>query len=604
MSKEKETGKEKGRIRQLARYYIPYKGLFFTDMFFAMLGAAITLVIPLIVRYITSTVVEKPLEQATGEIIRLGILMIAMVLVEMYCNFYIAYYGHVMGSRSEHDMRNEIFGHYQKLSFAFFDNQKVGHLLSRITSDLFDISELLHHGPENIVISFIKLIGAMIILFVVNPMLACVPLVVIVVMLLFALVMNSRMKSAFKENRRRIADINSQIEDSLSGIRVVKSFGNETEEMRKFNAGNDRFVDSKKVSYRYMGIYNSGMGAFSTLITVISLIVGALLMTGGKLGAADLVTFLLYINNCTDPVKKLVNFTEQFQNGYSGYERFLEIMSIAPDIQDKPDALPLKNVQGEVTFENVSFHYEESKENVLSNVNLHVPAGDYVALVGSSGAGKTTLCSLIPRFYDATKGEVLVDGVNVKEYTQKALRNKIGYVSQKAVLFTGSIKSNVAYGDNGKKGFTDDDVKHAIETAQAKEFVDKTEGGIDAFVAQGGSNFSGGQKQRLSIARAICRHPEILIFDDSFSALDYKTDRVLRDTLRKTCADATRFIVAQRIGTIRDADKIIVLDDGKIVGKGTHEELLKNCETYQQIARSQLSAKELGIEESEVSVNE
>lgn len=270
-------------------------------MFFAMLGAAITLVIPLIVRYITSTVVEKPLEQATGEIIRLGILMIAMVLVEMYCNFYIAYYGHVMGARIEHDMRNEIFGHYQKLSFAFFDNQKVGHLLSRITSDLFDISELLHHGPEDIVISFIKLIGAMIILFVVNPMLACVPLVVIVVMLLFALVMNSRMKSAFKENRRRIADINSQIEDSLSGIRVVKSFGNETEEMRKFNAGNDRFVDSKKVSYRYMGIYNSGMGAFSTLITVISLIVGALLMTGGKLGAADLVTFLLYINNCTDP---------------------------------------------------------------------------------------------------------------------------------------------------------------------------------------------------------------------------------------------------------------------------------------------------------------
>ena len=593
MSKEKETGKEKGRIRQLARYYIPYKGLFFTDMFFAMLGAAITLVIPLIVRYITSTVVEKPLEQATGEIIRLGILMIAMVLVEMYCNFYIAYYGHVMGARIEHDMRNEIFGHYQKLSFAFFDNQKVGHLLSRITSDLFDISELLHHGPENIVISFIKLIGAMIILFVVNPMLACVPLVVIVVMLLFALVMNSRMKSAFKENRRRIADINSQIEDSLSGIRVVKSFGNETEEMRKFNAGNDRFVDSKKVSYRYMGIYNSGMGAFSTLITVISLIVGALLMTGGKLGAADLVTFLLYINNCTDPVKKLVNFTEQFQNGYSGYERFLEIMSIAPDIQDKPDALPLKNVQGEVTFENVSFHYEESKENVLSNVNLHVPAGDYVALVGSSGAGKTTLCSLIPRFYDATKGEVLVDGVNVKEYTQKALRNKIGYVSQKAVLFTGSIKSNVAYGDNGTKGFTDDVVKQAIETAQAKEFVDKTDGGVDAFVAQGGSNFSGGQKQRLSIARAICRHPEILIFDDSFSALDYKTDRVLRDTLRKTCADATRFIVAQRIGTIRDADKIIVLDDGKIAGMGKHNELMETCEVYRQIAYSQLSTEEL-----------
>ena len=591
MSKEKETGKEKGRIRQLARYYIPYKGLFFTDMFFAMLGAAITLVIPLIVRYITSTVVEKPLEQATGEIIRLGILMIAMVLVEMYCNFYIAYYGHVMGARIEHDMRNEIFGHYQKLSFAFFDNQKVGHLLSRITSDLFDISELLHHGPENIVISFIKLIGAMIILFVVNPMLACVPLVVIVVMLLFALVMNSRMKSAFKENRRRIADINSQIEDSLSGIRVVKSFGNETEEMRKFNAGNDRFVDSKKVSYRYMGIYNSGMGAFSTLITVISLIVGALLMTGGKLGAADLVTFLLYINNCTDPVKKLVNFTEQFQNGYSGYERFLEIMSIAPDIQDKPDALPLKNVQGEVTFENVSFYYEESKENVLSNVNLHVPAGDYVARVGSSGAGKTTLCSLLPRFYDVTEGKITLDGVDIRNLSQHKLREVMGLVPQKGVLFSGTIASNIKLA--GEDEISDETMKEAAQTAQATEFIDAKPESYDSPVAQGGSNVSGGQKQRLAIARVIAKHPKVYLFDDSFSALDYKTDAALRKALHEQAADATVLIVAQRISTIMNAEQILVLEDGKIVGKGTHEELMKNCSAYQEIARSQLSESEL-----------
>ena len=590
MSKEKETGKEKRRIRQLARYYIPYKGLFFTDMFFAMLGAAITLVIPLIVRYITSTVVEKPLEQATGEIIRLGILMIAMVLVEMYCNFYIAYYGHVMGARIEHDMRNEIFGHYQKLSFAFFDNQKVGHLLSRITSDLFDISELLHHGPEDIVISFIKLIGAMIILFVVNPMLACVPLVVIVVMLLFALVMNSRMKSAFKENRRRIADINSQIEDSLSGIRVVKSFGNETEEMRKFNAGNDRFVDSKKVSYRYMGIYNSGMGAFSTLITVISLIVGALLMTGGKLGAADLVTFLLYINNCTDPVKKLVNFTEQFQNGYSGYERFLEIMSIAPDIQDKQDALPLKNVQGEVTFENVSFHYEESKENVLSNVNLHVPAGDYVALVGSSGAGKTTLCSLIPRFYDVTEGKITIDGQDVRDLTQHELRDKLGYVPQKGVLFSGNIASNIMFGNPAG---SEQEMTEAAQIAQAVEFIDTKPERYKSPISQGGANVSGGQKQRLSIARAIAKHPDVYIFDDSFSALDYKTDTVLRSALKEKTTDSVVLIVAQRISTILHAEQIIVLDDGKIVGKGTHEELLKTCDAYYQIAASQLSESEL-----------
>ena len=576
MSKEKETGKEKRRIRQLARYYIPYKGLFFTDMFFAMLGAAITLVIPLIVRYITSTVVEKPLEQATGEIIRLGILMIAMVLVEMYCNFYIAYYGHVMGARIEHDMRNEIFGHYQKLSFAFFDNQKVGHLLSRITSDLFDISELLHHGPEDIVISFIKLIGAMIILFVVNPMLACVPLVVIVVMLLFALVMNSRMKSAFKENRRRIADINSQIEDSLSGIRVVKSFGNETEEMRKFNAGNDRFVDSKKVSYRYMGIYNSGMGAFSTLITVISLIVGALLMTGGKLGAADLVTFLLYINNCTDPVKKLVNFTEQFQNGYSGYERFLEIMSIAPDIQDKPDALPLKNVQGEVTFENVSFHYEESKENVLSNVNLHVPAGDYVALVGSSGAGKTTLCSLIPRFYDVTEGRILLDGKDIRDVKLKDLRDEIGIVQQDVYLFAGTIIDNIRY---GRPDATDEEVIRAAKAANAHEFIMELADGYDTDIGQRGVKLSGGQKQRLSIARVFLKNPPILIFDEATSALDNESEKVVQKSLELLAKDRTTFVIAHRLSTIQDADQILVMKAGRLVEQGTHQELLgKNGE--------------------------
>ena len=582
--KEKETGKEKGRIRQLARYYIPYKGLFFTDMFFAMLGAAITLVIPLIVRYITSTVVEKPLEQATGEIIRLGILMIAMVLVEMYCNFYIAYYGHVMGARIEHDMRNEIFGHYQKLSFAFFDNQKVGHLLSRITSDLFDISELLHHGPENIVISFIKLIGAMIILFVVNPMLACVPLVVIVVMLLFALVMNSRMKSAFKENRRRIADINSQIEDSLSGIRVVKSFGNETEEMRKFNAGNDRFVDSKKVSYRYMGIYNSGMGAFSTLITVISLIVGALLMTGGKLGAADLVTFLLYINNCTDPVKKLVNFTEQFQNGYSGYERFLEIMSIAPDIQDKPDALPLKNVQGEVTFENVSFYYEESKENVLSNVNLHVPAGDYVALVGSSGAGKTTLCSLLPRFYDVTEGRILLDGKDIRDVKLKDLRDEIGIVQQDVYLFAGTIIDNIRY---GRPDATDEEVIRAAKAANAHEFIMELADGYDTDIGQRGVKLSGGQKQRLSIARVFLKNPPILIFDEATSALDNESEKVVQKSLELLAKDRTTFVIAHRLSTIRNAKRILVLTENGIAEEGTHKELLAKGGIYAHLYEMQ-----------------
>ena len=362
--------------KKLSSYYKPYKGLFLADMVFAMIGAAITLVIPLMVRYITGTVVQLPIEEASSTIIRLGIFMVLLVIVEGYCNYYIGYYGHVMGAKIEHDMRNEIFGHYQKLSFAFFDNQKVGHLLSRITSDLFDITELLHHGPEDVVISAIKLLGAFIILLMINAKLAFVAIGFVVIMLLYAVAMNGRMRGAFRENRARIADINSQIEDSLSGIRVVKSFSNEETEMDKFEEGNSRFVDSKKKSYRYMGTYNSGMGVFSTLITVGSLLMGAWLMMKGELSTADLVTFLLYINNFTEPVKKLVNFTEQFQNGYSGYERFLEIMSIAPDIKDKEDAQSLDRVKGEIQFEDVSFHYSESKENVLSHVNLDVKPGE------------------------------------------------------------------------------------------------------------------------------------------------------------------------------------------------------------------------------------
>ena len=381
--------------KKLSAYYKPYKGLFLADMVFAMIGAAITLVIPLMVRYITGTVVLLPIEEASSTIIRLGIFMVLLVIVEGYCNYFIGYYGHVMGAKIEHDMRNEIFGHYQKLSFAFFDNQKVGHLLSRITSDLFDITELLHHGPEDVVISTIKLVGAFIILLMINAKLALVAIGFVVIMLLYAVGMNNRMRGAFRENRARIADINSQIEDSLSGIRVVKSFSNEETEMDKFEEGNSRFVASKKRTYRFMGSYNSGIGVFSTLITVGSLLIGAWLMMKGELSAADLVTFLLYINNFTEPVKKLVNFTEQFQNGYSGYERFLEIMSIAPDIKDKEDAQSLDRVKGEIQFEDVSFHYSENKENVLSHVNLDVKPGEYVALVGSSGAGKTTALKML-----------------------------------------------------------------------------------------------------------------------------------------------------------------------------------------------------------------
>lgn len=563
--------------KKLSAYYKPYKGLFLADMMFAMIGAAITLVIPLMVRYITGTVVLLPIEEASSTIIRLGIFMVLLVIVEGYCNYFIGYYGHVMGAKIEHDMRNEIFGHYQKLSFAFFDNQKVGHLLSRITSDLFDITELLHHGPEDVVISAIKLLGAFIILLVINAKLAFVAIGFVVIMLLYAVAMNGRMRGAFRENRARIADINSQIEDSLSGIRVVKSFSNEKTEMDKFEEGNSRFVDSKKKSYRYMGTYNSGMGVFSTLITVGSLLMGAWLMMKGELSTADLVTFLLYINNFTEPVKKLVNFTEQFQNGYSGYERFVEIMNIAPDIKDKEDAKSLDRVQGEIQFEDVSFHYSENKENVLSHVNLDVKPGEYVALVGSSGAGKTTLCSLIPRFYDVTGGAVRLDGIDIRDVKLKDLRRQIGIVQQDVYLFAGTILENIRY---GKPEATDEEVVNAAMAANAHEFIMSLPEGYNTDIGQRGVKLSGGQKQRLSIARVFLKNPPVLIFDEATSALDNESEKIVQHSLELLAKDRTTFVIAHRLSTIRNAERILVLTEDGIAEEGTHESLLAQGGIY------------------------
>ena len=563
--------------KKLSAYYKPYKGLFLADMMFAMIGAAITLVIPLMVRYITGTVVQLPIEEASSTIIRLGIFMVLLVIVEGYCNYFIGYYGHVMGAKIEHDMRNEIFGHYQKLSFAFFDNQKVGHLLSRITSDLFDITELLHHGPEDVVISAIKLLGAFIILLMINAKLAFVAIGFVVIMLLYAVAMNGRMRGAFRENRARIADINSQIEDSLSGIRVVKSFSNEKTEMDKFEEGNSRFVDSKKKSYRYMGTYNSGMGVFSTLITVGSLLMGAWLMMKGELSAADLVTFLLYINNFTEPVKKLVNFTEQFQNGYSGYERFVEIMNIAPDIKDKEDAKSLDRVQGEIQFEDVSFHYSENKENVLSHVNLDVKPGEYVALVGSSGAGKTTLCSLIPRFYDVTGGAVRLDGIDIRDVKLKDLRRQIGIVQQDVYLFAGTILENIRY---GKPEATDEEVVNAAMAANAHEFIMSLPEGYNTDIGQRGVKLSGGQKQRLSIARVFLKNPPVLIFDEATSALDNESEKIVQHSLEMLAKDRTTFVIAHRLSTIRNAQRILVLTEDGIAEEGTHKRLLAQGGIY------------------------
>lgn len=572
--------KMKDKLKKLFAYYSPYRRLFYSDMFFAILGAAVTLVIPLIVRHITNTVVYYEPERASQSIIMLGLALLGLVALEVFCNFYIAYYGHIMGAKMEADMRGDIFGHYQKLTFAFYDNQKVGHLLSRITSDLFDISELLHHGPEDLVISIIKIIGSFTILMTVNIKLAMIMFAFIPLMVVFAFYYNGKMKAAFVHNREKIADINSQIEDSLAGIRVVKSFANEKEEMKKFKVGNDGFVNAKKVSYKYMGIYNSGLGAMTTLVTVAVIVSGVGMMLEGSVALTDLITFLLYVSNFTDPVKKLVSFTEQFQNGYSGFERFLEILSIAPDIADKPGAVSLEDVKGDIEFRDVSFHYEDSSERVLDQINLKVKAGDYVALVGPSGAGKTTLCSLIPRFYEVSEGAVYVDGTDIRDIRLESLRNHVGIVQQDVYLFAGTIMDNIRY---GKPGASDEEVIRAAKRANAHEFIMTFPEGYDTDIGQRGVKLSGGQKQRLSIARVFLKNPPILIFDEATSALDNESERVVQSSLEDLAENRTTFVIAHRLTTIRNAGKILVLTEEGIAEEGTHEELLEKKGLYESL---------------------
>ncbi len=568
------------KLRKLASYYRPYMPLFLADMFFAIVGAAVTLAIPLIVRYITNQVIILEPQAALDKITMLGLLMLVLVVIECFCNYFIANYGHVMGAKIEYDMRAEIFEHYQKLSFSFFNNQKVGQLMSRITSDLFDISELLHHGPEDLVISLIKIIGSFVILINIDVKLTMIAFAFVPVMLLYAAYFNTRMKRAFKRNRVKIAEINSQIEDNLSGIRVVKSFANEDVEMRKFEEGNQGFLAAKKNSYIYMAGYHSGLGALTTMITIAALVAGAVLITQGQVSVADLVTFLLYINTFTEPVKKLINFTEQFQNGYTGYERFMEMMAIQPDIEDYQGATELKSVKGDISFEDVSFHYEDNTETVLHHINLEVSAGSYMALVGSSGAGKSTLCSLIPRFYDVTEGAVKIDGRDVREITLKSLRSQIGIVQQDVYLFVGTVLDNIRY---GRPGASRAEVIEAAKNANAHEFIMALPNGYDTDIGQRGVKLSGGQKQRLSIARVFLKNPPILIFDEATSALDNESEKVVQQSLESLAKNRTTFVIAHRLSTIRNAEKILVLTDIGIEEQGTHQELLEKNGIYAKL---------------------
>lgn len=571
-------------LKKMISYYKPYLVIFWADMFFAALSAAIALSLPLVVRYVTSTLIYMEPQVILSQAKWIAVLLLVMVAVDCYSKFFISNYGHVMGAKIEYDMRAEIFDHFQKLSFAFYDNQKVGQMMSRITTDLFDITELMHHGPENIILSLIKIIGAFVILLNINPLLASAAFVVLPFMFAFAFYMNKKMRLAFRQNRVKIAEINAQIEDNLSGIRVVKSFANEEIENGKFREGNAGFLAAKKNSYHYMGSFSAGMGAFTTLIQVCVILAGIVFIAYGKVDVSDLVTFLLYISVFTEPVRTLVDFTEQFQNGYTGFERFREIMNIEPDIRDREGAKELSAVRGDIAFEDVSFQYEENTERVLSHINLKVPAGAYMALVGSSGAGKSTLCSLIPRFYDVTGGSVKIDGKDVRDLTLKSLRNHIGIVQQDVYLFVGTVYDNIRY---GKPDATREEVIEAAKNANAHEFIMSLPKGYETDIGQRGIKLSGGQKQRLSIARVFLKNPPILIFDEATSALDNESEKVVQDSLEKLAKNRTTFVIAHRLSTIKNAEKILVLTEEGITEEGTHEELLEQKGVYEKLYNMQ-----------------
>ncbi len=567
----------KKNLKKMLTYYKPYRKIFLADTFFAFLGALVALIIPLLVRYVTSTVIYEPMEEAFVQIAKIAVILIVLVAIQYYSNYFIGNYGHIMGAQMEYDMRREIFDHYQKLSFSFYDEQKVGKLMSRITSDLFDISELMHHGPENLIICSIRIVGSLLILLTISPFLTAAAFLLILPMIAFAFVYNKKMNRAFRTNRERIAEINGRIEDNLSGIRVVKSFANEDVEREKFREGNDAFLASKKKSYSYMGGYNAGITAFITLITVSVLLCGSFGILRGFVDISDLITFFLYVSVFTEPVKTLIAFTEQFQSGYTGFCRFAEILDIEPDIFDTPGALSLENVKGDIAFEKVSFHYANQEESVLHEISLQVPAGSYLALVGSSGVGKTTLCSLIPRFYEVSGGSVTLDGIDIRNLTLKSLRSHIGIVQQDVYLFAGTVLENIAY---GKPGSGREEIIAAAKAANAHDFIMGLPNGYDTDIGQRGVKLSGGQKQRLSIARVFLKNPEILIFDEATSALDNESERVVQESLERLAKGRTTFVIAHRLSTIRNAQQILALTEEGIKEQGTHEELMQKEGVY------------------------
>lgn len=574
------------KLKKFLSFYEPYLGLFFTDMICALIVAAIALAFPLLTRYITKGVLASGMTNALGEIYRVGAIMLALVAIQTVCGFFVDYRGHAMGAMMERDMRNELFDHYQKLSFSFYDGQRTGQLMSRITNDLFLLTELYHHGPEDIVIYLIKFLGAFIILLTLNVKLTLVIFAFLPLLAAYVLYFGKRMKIALRTNKERIADVNAQVEDNLSGIRVVKSFANEDVERKKFAHENNRFLDSRKRGYKSEAYLSQGVSAVTQLTTVSLIVFGGVAILNASLDLADLITFLLYVAYLTEPIQALPHITTQYQDGFTGFERFMEILEIEPAIQDSEDALELEAVEGEVSFRNVGFKYHEDLDHVLRGISLNVQAGEHVAVVGPSGIGKTTLCSLIPRFYEVSEGQVLLDGVNVKDVRLSCLRRNVGVVQQEVYMFAGTVAENIGY---GKPGATRDEIVEAAQKANAHQFIMQLPDGYDTDVGQRGVKLSGGQKQRLSIARVFLRNPPVLILDEATSALDNDSERVVQESLERLAENRTTFVIAHRLSTIRNADRILVLTDRGIEEQGTHEELIASGGIYARLNNLQYS---------------
>lgn len=573
------------RSRKFLSYYKPYLPLLFADMTCALIVAVITLILPLCARYITNNVSEGITADTLRQIYSMGAVMLVLVIIYTLCNIFVDYRGHMMGAMMESDMRLELFDHYQKLSFGFYDEEKTGQLMTRITNDTFALSELYHHGPEDIVISLLKMVGAFIILFLINIELSLIILLFMPVMAVYAWYFSKKMNAALRRSHERIGDINAQVEDTLAGIRVVKSFTNEAIEKEKFAYQNRRFVESRRDGYRSEGFFYSGMIAFTQLITITVIVLGGAAIVNASLNLADLVTYLLCVAILIDPINRLANFARLYQEGITGFNRFMEVLEVQADIVDSPDAIELTQVQGKIEFKDVSFRYKDEYDYVLKHLSLNINAGEYVALVGFSGVGKTTLCSLIPRFYEIREGEILLDGTNIAAFRLESLRKNIGVVQQDVYLFAGTVAENIRY---GKLDATQEEIVEAAKKASAHDFIMALPLGYDTDIGQRGVKLSGGQKQRLSIARVFLKDPPVLIFDEATSALDNESEQAVRASLEKLTNNRTTLVIAHRLSTVRNAQRILVLTENGVVEQGTHEELIALAGAYANSYNTQL----------------